>query len=74
MDISINCSIFRKENRNIMKGSNNILPETKRSLKLYQTFGFKQIIQLPTRVMHSLSAVIDHIVTILWKNRALQNN
>ena len=63
ISISKNCTLFTEKNKNTMKGTNKISSETKRYLEFYQNFGFKQIIQSPTRVMHNTTTLLNYILT-----------
>ena len=58
-----NGTLLRENNKNIVKGTNKISSEAKKYLEFCKTFGFKQTIQSPTRVTHSTSSLIDHILT-----------
>ena len=58
-----NSTLIRENNKNIVKGTNKISPVVKKYLEFCKAFGFKQIIQSPTRVTLSTSSLIDHILT-----------
>ena len=45
-----NDTLIRENNKNIVKGTNKISPEAKKYLEFCKTFGFKQLIQSPTKV------------------------
>ena len=62
-----NGTLIRENNKNIVKGTNKISPEAKKHLEFCKTFGFKQLIQSPTRVTLSTSSLIDHILPNLMK-------
>ena len=57
-----NVSILGQENKNIIKGANNISSKTKKYLGSCKTFGLKQLIKPPTRVTLNTSTLIDHIL------------
>ena len=54
-----NGTLIRENNKNIVKSTNKISPEAKKYLEFSKTFGFKQIIQSPTRITLSTSSLID---------------
>ena len=58
-----NGTLIKENNKNIVKGTNKISPEAKRYLEFCKNFGFKQLIQSPTRVTISTSSLIYHILT-----------
>ena len=55
--------LIRENNKNIVKGTNKISPEAKKYLEFCKIFGFKQIVQSPTRITLTTSSLIDHILT-----------
>ena len=57
-----NGTLLRENNNNIVKGTNKISSEAEKFLEFCKTFGFKQIMQSSTRVTHSTSSLIDHIL------------
>ena len=66
-DLNINLcengTLIRKNNQNIVKGTNKISPEAKKYLEFWKTFGFKQLIQSLTRVtLSTSSSLIDHML------------
>ena len=62
IDISKKYSMFTEKNKNIIKDTTKISSGTKNYLEFCQIFGFKQIIQSPTRVTHNTSTLINHIL------------
>ena len=58
-----NGTLIKENNKNIVKGTNKTSPEAKRYLEFCKNFGFKQLIQSPTRVTISTSSLIYHILT-----------
>ena len=58
-----NGTLIRENYKNVVKGTNKISPEVKKYLEFCKTFGFKQIIQSPTRVTLSKSSIIDRVLT-----------
>ena len=63
MNLCENCTLLTENNKDIVKGTNKISSEAKKYLKFCKTFEFKQIIQSPTRVTHSTTSLMDHILT-----------
>ena len=56
-------TLLRENNKKIVKITTKISSEAKKYLEFCKNFGFKQMIQSPTRVTHSTSFLIDHILT-----------
>ena len=49
------------------RSTNKVSSEAKKYLEFCKTFESKQIIQSPTRVKHSTSSLIDHILTNIYQ-------
>ena len=66
-DLNINLyqngSTLGQENKNIIKGANKILSETKKHIEVCKTFGLKQFTKSPTRDIPNTSNLINHILT-----------
>ena len=63
INIHQNGSILEEENKNVIKDADKVSSETKQYLEFCKTFGLKQLIKSPTRVMPNTSNLMDHILT-----------
>ena len=54
---------IRRINKNIIKDANKISSEAKKYLEFCKTFGLRQIIKSPTRVIPDTSTLINRILT-----------
>ena len=66
-DLNINlCEndiLIRENHKILVKGTKKVSPEVKKYFEFRKAFGFKQIIQSPTRTILNTSSLIDHVLT-----------